>query len=150
MGYRHTQSGPAVPIVTSIVAVGLLASAFVSTQAVIATAIAGAALELLVLVFNRLTVAVDSEAVQASFGWGWPRRRIGIGDVTGFRRVRSRWYYGWGIRRVPRGWMFNVSGLDAVELDLTTGKRFWIGTDEPADLIAALSVHTGLPPTSGT
>lgn len=38
----------------------------------------------------------------------------------------------------PHGWLFNVSGLDAVELELINNRRFRIGTDEPQRLIAAI------------
>ena len=38
---------------------------------------------------------------------------------------------------MPSGWMFNVSGLDALELVLANGKRFRIGTDNPNDVIEA-------------
>jgi plasmid stabilization system protein ParE len=51
--------------------------------------------------------------------------------------------YGWGIRLTPSGWMFNVSGLDAVELTLRSGKRFRIGTDDPRDVIQALEKARG-------
>jgi len=39
---------------------------------------------------------------------------------------------------ISGGWMYNVWGLDAVELNLTSGKVFRIGTDEPAELLAAV------------
>jgi hypothetical protein len=38
--------------------------------------------------------------------------------------------------------MYNVWGLDAVELELQSGKKFRIGTDEPAELLAILSLRT--------
>jgi hypothetical protein len=34
--------------------------------------------------------------------------------------------------------LFNVSGLDAVEVELVDGKRIRIGTDEPQALVAAI------------
>ena len=55
------------------------------------------------------------------------------------RAVRNKWIYGWGIRRLPGGWMYNVWGLDAIELDLVSGKRFRIGTDDPDGLLAAIT-----------
>jgi hypothetical protein len=39
--------------------------------------------------------------------------------------------------------MFNVSGLDAVELELISGKRFRIGTDHPEGLETAIRQATG-------
>jgi hypothetical protein len=46
--------------------------------------------------------------------------------------------WGWGIRLTPRGWLFNVSGLDAVELTMTTGKHYRIGTYDPMGLARAI------------
>ena len=59
-------------------------------------------------------------------------------QIADARQVRNRWYYGWGIRRVPGAWMFNISGLDAVELTLRSGKRFRLGTDDPQGLVFAI------------
>jgi hypothetical protein len=39
--------------------------------------------------------------------------------------------------------MFNVSGLDAVEIEQTDGKGFRIGTDEPKRLEAAIRKIAG-------
>ncbi len=96
--------------------------------------------------FNRLTVIVGAGEVRAHFGPGWPRRTIAVHNIVGIKQVRNKWYYGWGMRGIPGGWMFNVWGLDAVELDLANGKKFRIGTDEPQDLLAALSAHTAMRP----
>jgi hypothetical protein len=67
---------------------------------------------------------------------------VRLGDITDIRQVRNKWYYGWGIRKIPGGWMYNVWGLDAVELELQSGKKFRIGTDEPTELLGILSLRT--------
>ena len=94
-----------------------------------------------VFLFSRLEVTVSGGAVVAAFGFGWPRRVIELGEVTAVRQVRNPWWYGWGIRKVPHGWMYNVWGLDAVEFDLSSGKVFRIGTDQPEELFAVLSLQ---------
>ena len=38
-------------------------------------------------------------------------------------------------------WLWNVSGLQAVELVLNNGKRFRIGTDEPENLVNAIQIN---------
>ena len=38
----------------------------------------------------------------------------------------------------PHGVLYNVSGFDAVEIKLRTGKKFRIGTDVPQELDAAI------------
>ena len=52
--------------------------------------------------------------------------------------VKNLWYYGWGIRFTPRSWLFNVSGFSAIELQMKSGKRYRIGTDDPDNLAKAL------------
>ena len=70
---------------------------------------------------------------------------MGFKDVTvllveDHANMRVLWrtiLLGFGIRKVPGGWMWNVSGLDSVQLTFADGKRFRIGTDEPGALEAA-------------
>jgi len=79
--------------------------------------------------FRSLTVCV-----------GKVRKRFRIEDIESSRVVRNRWYYGLGIRKIQNGWLYNVSGLDAVELQMKDGRRFRIGTDEPYELLEAIEV----------
>jgi hypothetical protein len=85
-------------------------------------------------VFGTLTVEVDDAMIHLRFGAGFIRKSFALADVASCRPVRNRWWWGWGIRRIPGGWLYNVSGLDAVELVLKNGKPFRIGTDEPRRL----------------
>jgi hypothetical protein len=61
-----------------------------------------------------------------------------MNQITSARTVTTHWIYGWGIRWIPGGWLWNVTGLDGVELALVNGRRFRIGTDEPERLAAAI------------
>ena len=90
------------------------------------------------LIAARLTVVVDARSVSTWFGWGWPRRTIALADIVSAERVSNSWWYGWGVRWVPGGWMFNNAGNGAVELRLESGSVFRIGTDEPDALLAAI------------
>ncbi|HSM02323.1 MAG TPA: hypothetical protein VK960_07805 [Acidimicrobiia bacterium] len=94
----------------------------------------------IVATFSTLTVIVDGDQVRAYFGRGWPRRAISRREVTAVRAVRNKWWYGLGIRVIPGGTLWNVWGLDAVELQLESGRVFRIGTDEIDALVAALSM----------
>lgn len=85
--------------------------------------------------FNSLTVTVDNEKICASFGPGLIKRTIPFRVVKSAEKVKNKWYYGFGIRLVPGGQMYNVAGMDAIELKLTNGRVFRIGTDEPNKLL---------------
>ncbi len=96
---------------------------------------------LLVALMGTLTVEVDDRAIRLRFGIGLVRKTFALADVASCQPVRNKWYWGWGIRlipglggRCPHCWLYNVSGLDAVELRMKDGKIFRIGTDEARKL----------------
>lgn len=91
-----------------------------------------------VLVASRLTVRVFKDRLTATFGWGWPRKTVRFSGVEDVWVVRNRWWYGFGIRVIPGGTLWNVWGLDAVEFRLSSGRVVRIGTDEPQTLLAAV------------
>ena len=66
------------------------------------------------------------------------QQSIPLAEIAGVAAVRNEWWYGWGVRKTPHGWLFNVSGLDAVEVTQTGGAKTRLGTDEPAVLRAAI------------
>ncbi len=140
--YDHRQRALwVVPLVLGIGASLIAFAAFVPGAPGWTPWFSGALIALLLVVawlFSSLRVTVGAGRVRAAFGPGWPRWERALADVAGVAAVRNRWWYGWGIRLTPGGWMFNVAGLDAVELTLASGRRFRIGTDEPAALVAAL------------
>jgi len=85
--------------------------------------------------FSTLTVKVNDEFIEVCFGPGVIRKKWRLADVQSCQPVRNHWWYGWGIRWIGHGkWLFNVSGLDAVELSLKDGRIYRVGTDEPQRL----------------
>jgi hypothetical protein len=94
---------------------------------------------LILLLFHSLTVEVDDWSIRLRFGVGMIRRTIPLEKVVLCQTIRNHWFLGWGIRYVFNGWMWNVSGFDAVELTYTNGRHFRIGTDEPRALEAAIN-----------
>ena len=140
--YSHTQTSPlrfilVLPFAAVILIVALVSDAGLAVAGPVL--IAGAIIALVVLVFSRLTVEVFDDHVRVAFGAGWPSKRIPLTDIVSAGAVRNRWWYGFGIRLVPGGWLWNVWGLDAVKLTLSSGKEVRIGTDEPEALLASLS-----------
>ena len=134
--YRHTQVGLLTAISLGIAIVVTVIVVY-ATGEWIGLIIAGVLL-LTELLFATLTVEVDREAVQFHFGIGLIRKTILLSDIESVRVVRNSWLYGWGIRYTPHGWLYNVSGLGAVELQLRSGKKMRIGSDEPEKLARAI------------
>ncbi len=81
--------------------------------------------------FHCLTIEIDDQKLSFFFAHGFLKKRISIAEIEKTEIVTNRWYYGWGIRRVPDGWLYNVSGLKAVEIHMKNGKKVRIGTGEP-------------------
>lgn len=138
--YRHRQVGTLV-----LVALGggvvLTAAIFIGVrEGRIVTGLVLAVLLLCVYLFHALTVEVSTDEVVAWFGPGVIRKRFRMDDIQHARAVKNRWYYGWGIRLTPHGWLFNVSGSDAVELGLKDDRKFRIGTDDPEGLVSAIEM----------
>ena len=138
--YRRTQLGRVIAACSlpGLVPVVVLVY-YIRTPAVnwVAAAIVGF-LVLVLLLFGSLTVEISGGHVRIRFGIGLIRNRWPLDGIEGCRPVRNTWLYGWGIRKIPGAWLYNVSGLDAVELKLKSGKTVRIGTDEPQALSAAL------------
>jgi hypothetical protein len=94
---------------------------------------------LLMIMFGSLTVAVDNRAIEIEFGIGWIHREIPLENVDSAEVIKTRWFYGWGIRLTPKGWMWNTSGFDAVQLNYQNGKHFIIGSDDATALAETIN-----------
>lgn len=140
--YRHTQVGHTTIVILAITLVATLYWAALTTRpaSIAATLIVG----LVLVLFSTLTVVVRDQAVEVFFGPGLIRRRIPLHRIRDVRAVRTPWYYGWGIRLTPSGWLWNVSGLSGVEIQFDDGHRFRIGSDEPDKLADVLRRQTAV------
>jgi len=139
--YSHTQFGwiTMTALVAALVVIGAAATKLgPESPGKVSVLIAMALFALAIPLLGWLTVTVDDEMITARFGVGLVRKKIKIKDIQNAAQVRNTWYYGWGIRMGPNGWMFNVSGLDAVEIELKSGGKFRIGTDEPEELVRTI------------
>jgi hypothetical protein len=140
MPYRHTQPGTwtvisclAFAALTAVIA--WWTGQWMIPAAVLVIEIAAA------IVFSSLTVEVSEGELRWYFGPEFWSYRLPRGDIEMVAAVRNRWWYGWGIRTGPGFRLYNVSGLDAVELRLKSGDVRRIGTDDPQGLAVALKSH---------
>lgn len=146
MLYEHTQRSPLwlIVSVTLLIGLALAGVAAEATAVVMILSAIGVGLFIAFIAnFSVLTVTVEPTSVRAAFGRGFPRKTVDLGTVTAVRAVRNTWLYGWGIRWVPKGSLWNVWGLDAVELALDSGRVLRIGTDDPDGLLMALAGRLG-------
>ncbi len=135
MTYQHTQVGYWMFLTTGLLAAVIAARVQSFTVFGVMCLIMTAAAALV----GTLTTSIDDESVRVRFGpVSLIRERFALTDIKTARAVRNSPVYGWGIRYIPQGRLWNVWGLDAVELQLANGRRFRIGTDEPQALLDAL------------
>jgi hypothetical protein len=106
-----------------------------------AAAIVPAVLVITAFLFSSLTVSVNERELRWYFGPGLWAYRLPVDEIKTIAVVRNQWWNGFGIRMRPGFRLYNVSGLDAVELRLNSGDVRRIGTDDPHGLYAALNSH---------
>lgn len=130
MDYKHTQIGY-VMIVCGIAA--LFAALELSFRKMSGLALLGGMGTIFVIVglFATLTVEVRGGFLKFRFGPGLIRKTLKIAEIESCEIVRNPWYYGWGIHATSKGWIYNVSGFEAVEIFMSDGRRLRLGTDEP-------------------
>jgi hypothetical protein len=137
--YRHTQRGTLmiVILIAGAVVLASLASMEPSPARWIGLALA-LVMAILAGLFSSLTVEVEDHELRWYFGPGAWSYRLTPDQIESVRVVRNSWLNGFGIRIRPGFRLYNVSGLDAVELKLKSGEIRRIGTDDPSGLAAAL------------
>jgi hypothetical protein len=90
------------------------------------------------IVFSTMSVACDENSLEVRIGF-LIRKRFSLGDVVSCKAIKIPWYYGWGIRMTPKGWLYRVSGSHVVEINMKDGRQYLIGTDEPDKLASFIN-----------
>jgi hypothetical protein len=145
MDYEHTQVAGPFQVMLAVFALVMLALAVFLWPRPACAAMVGAALAMMaVSVFTRLTTRVGSGHLEYHFGAGVWRTRVPLDQMASAAPVRNAWWYGFGIRLTPHGWLYNVWGLDAVEVRLRDGRAFRLGTDDPDALARAIRDAAGV------
>ncbi len=144
MPYRHSQFAAVIVFGMLIPLLALLVlPSFLEAFPSIVPVGLGVLLAAIVL-FYSLNVEIADGALVCSFGIGLIRKRLLLSDIERVKVVRNPWYVGWGIRWMPGQYsLWNVSGVQAVELLLKDGTHFRIGTDEPEVLARAIESQVG-------
>jgi hypothetical protein len=137
MLYRHTQRGV---LVVSVCLAAAALNAFVIwfTGRWLPAGFTLFVLVAAAIVFSSLTVEVNDNELRWRFGPGFWTYRLPLGEIEKVAIVRNHWWNGFGIRRRSGFRLYNVSGLDAVELHLKSHDIRRIGTDDPQGLADAL------------
>ncbi len=141
MNYKHTQV--AYLLIIAFLVVILLSAwlAITGAQDGWLGGLMALILAIFAWLFSSLTVVIDAGQLILSFGPGLVKKNIELSEVAACQTVRNKWWYGWGIHLTPKGWLYNVSGLLAVEILFKNGKTLRVGTDQPEILSAAIKAN---------
>lgn len=88
-----------------------------------------------ILNFYQLKITISSSHIAFKPGIGLISKKYKLSDISSFQPVKNSILNGIGIRKLPNGWLYNVSGLDAIELQFknkTSVVR--IGTNKPHEI----------------
>jgi hypothetical protein len=101
------------------------------------------------LIFYKLTITINNTTVAFKLGVGWIGKSYKISDIKSCKTVSNSPINGIGIRMLSNGWLFNVSGFKAIELQFNNKKSVVrIGTNKPdeiSQLIQSLLVGGNVP-----
>jgi hypothetical protein len=89
-------------------------------------------------IFYKITITVDDTHLSFSMGIGFIHKKYLLSDIESCKPVKNPIWYGIGIRITPTGWLYNVSGRYAIEINFKTKKsNIRIGTNMP-ELVSKL------------
>jgi hypothetical protein len=90
---------------------------------------------LCVLTFYQLKIKVTQNSLSFKLGIGLFGKKYKISNIQSCRAVSNSIINGIGIRLISNGWLYNVSGLKAIELQFKNkGSVVRIGTNKPEEV----------------
>ncbi|HTO79166.1 MAG TPA: hypothetical protein VMJ31_05250 [Methylocystis sp.] len=134
--YRHRQFAWTITFTLGVAA--LFAAAIGLTTLRPALLLVVAATIVFGMLFSSLTIEITESELVWFFGPRVLKKRIALSEIASAAPVRNKWWWGFGVHLTPRGWLYNVHGLEAVEIVQKDGKSCRLGTDEPQALASAL------------
>lgn len=95
-------------------------------------------LTLVAIAFSSMTIEVNESEISWYFGPGLFKKSLPLEEVGQCKKVKNPVWMGFGIHAYGTGWIYNVSGLLGVEIELKGGSFIRLGTDQPNYLIQAI------------
>jgi len=135
--YRHTQTSLLFLAILGPVLLFILVLTL-STGLLPVTIFALILIAACLITFITLTIEVKADRIELLFGPGLVRTSFPLRDIRNLEIVRNSFTDGFGMHWTPSSWIFNISGFDAVEIEMKDGNCIRIGTDEPVELVKAI------------
>jgi len=77
----------------------------------------------LLSVFYGITIIVTNKQIKIRFGIGFYTKIIDLSDISSVNITKYPVYFGYGIRLLSNGLLYNVSGRHAIEIKLKNKKN---------------------------
>jgi transcriptional regulator with XRE-family HTH domain len=88
--------------------------------------------------FSSMTIEVNDLDVRWHFAFKQLAKSIPLTEIKSVEKVKNPWWMGLGIHSFGTGWIYNVSGLWGVEIELNSGELIRLGTNQPNYLKQAI------------
>jgi len=90
---------------------------------------------IVLLWFYRIVIEINETYISFKLGVGIFGKKYRVESLLSCKPVTNPILYGLGIKKIPNGWIFNVSGLKAIELSFKDKKSIVrIGTNKPQEI----------------
>lgn len=97
----------------------------------------------IVLLIGMLMSSMTVQVTDSGVSWWFGRTRtlgktVALAEIASVESIRTSIFEGWGIHLTWHGWVWNVSGFNAVQIKLKSGTRYAVGTPEPDVVLKAI------------
>jgi hypothetical protein len=139
MHYQNKQPGTALLLIMGAAACFIsLIAIDESNQVIWAVVIT---LGLVSFLFHSLNIEVNDDEIGWSFGPGFWKKTLKKESISGVSIIKTKWYYGLGVRYMGSGWLYTVSGTTAIQLELKGGSKINLGTNDADNLVKAIQTQ---------
>ena len=95
-------------------------------------------LTIVTVIMSSMTIEVNESDVRWHFGPGVFHKSLPLEEIAKCKSVKNPIWMGFGIHAFGTGWIYNVSGLLGIEIELKGGAFIRLGSDEPNYLVSAI------------
>ncbi len=138
--YKHTQFGALT--LTILILAGILTAYIILPMLAdgrLAVALVTLCLYLLIVaLFYSFTVKISEGKLKFWFGIRVISKSYSLEEIQSTQEVENPWYYLWGIKSIPGGWLYAIGPGSAVEIVFKNGKIIRLGTNQPNELKQAI------------
>ena len=104
--YKHTQIGHTIIWGVLAVTVFIAITGIFSQGGPGSFLVAEVILLICAVLFCKLTIKIENETLEWSFGIGLIRRQVPMVEIAACEPIRIPWRHGWGIHLTPYGWLY--------------------------------------------